>query len=364
MAPAHAMINGLAVSFARITMLAKIPTSTTGIAPAGPDNIGLDAGQAVMVSLQIAMSIMLAFVIQVAMILPLLGLAVGLFIRIVILWITTAFMPFSFLGYVINGKLGTTIFEFETDIWKEFLIAAFLPVTVAIPIVIGFIMLSAVATVPAPPGLDGSLTIGVPLLAGVKTWWQLLWMMAAIGIIWTGAFTALSKSKITGKFTDKIKGFGESVFGTVAKIPLLTPIPLPNMNANLGTLVNAHKIAGGVITSMTSGTNNLTLEEAFKQRMGLVPGAANIDQTAATLRNQDANTDKIVIAVRELQNAGLNAAQRDTHFKSIRDALGPEHSHLSNGQTISLIQNIALSTNAPNQFKDANTAEHIRTLRE
>ncbi len=330
MAPAHAMINGLAVSFARITVLATIPTSTIGRGGAPP----LNDTQAAMVSLEIAMSVMLAFAIQLAVILPLLGLAVGLFIRIVILWVTTAFMPFSFLGYVINGKLGTNIFEFETDIWKEFLNAAFLPVTIAIPFVIGFIMLSAVATVPAPPGLSESLTIGVPILSGVKTWWQLLWTMAAVGIIWTGAFAALSKSKIIGKFTDKIKGVGESVFGSIAKIPLLVPLPLP-FARNVGGLANLPRNLSGAMTTITSGRSDLTPGQAFRQSVGIGGNGGENDpvRLAETLRNDRDNAQKIVDAVRAVE--GAVGADRQGKMDELKTAFG--HSEMSNIEALTLL---------------------------
>ncbi len=321
MTSAHAMINGLAVSFARITMLAKVPTSTTGIAPGG----GLTASKAVMVSFQVAVSVMLAFVIQLALVLPLLGLAVGLFIRIIVLWITTAFMPFSFLGYVINGKLGTNVLKNDVDIWEEFINAAFLPVVVAIPIVIGFIMLSAVAQIPAPPS-SSSLTIGIPILAGVKTWWQLLWMMAAVGIIWTGAFKALARSKIVGGFTEKIKGFGEQVFGGLAQAPLLIPLPLPGgakSGINLGTLVHGPKILADVVRASASGTSGKSFGEILGSRFG--GGATEETGIATDKLNRAAagNTDRMIQALTAIKTGGatMPVAERQGHFDTIKAIL-------------------------------------------
>ncbi len=338
MTSSHAMLNGLAVSFARITMLARIPTSTAGLGAVG----GLTTNQAVRVSFQVAISVMLAFGIQLAVLLPLLGLAVGLFLRIIILWVTTAFMPFAFLGYVINGKLGTNVFEFETDIWKEFINAAFLPAMVAIPFVIGFIMLSAAARIPAPPGMFG-LTISMPILAGVKTWWQILWMMAAVGIIWNGAFKALSRSKIIGQFTDKIKGFGESVFSGLAQAPLLVPIPLPGggPGTNLGTLVHGPKLLSDSVKLAASGTSGKSFGDIVTSKFGggAASGAESASGVAESIKQGRINTDNLIKAIKDLNAPGLTAPQREDKFKEIRSTLNI-NAATSNGDTVKLLQDM------------------------
>lgn len=228
---AHAMINGLAVSFIHIQAMSQIPRGIGGGGGGG------GAAAAFQTTFNLVLNIFMTALMQAILILPLLGLAVGLFIRIIILWITIAFMPFTFLGYVITGKLGTNIFGFEIDIWKEFINAAFLPVVVAVPFVIGFIMLSTVAKIPSPAGFQQAF--GIPLLAGITTWWALLWMFAAIGIIWIGAFTALARSKITGNITNKIKGFGDTIFGIGKQLPLQIPFPVPigGKQVNFGQLL-------------------------------------------------------------------------------------------------------------------------------
>ncbi len=347
MTPAHAMLNGLAVSFARVSVLSQVPTTIAGLGGGG-----LNANQAVRVSFQVAMSIFLAFVIQIAVLLPLLGLAIGLFIRIIILWVTTAFMPFSFLGYVINGKLGTDVFEFETNIWKEFLNAAFLPAMVAIPLVIGFVMLTTVAQMPAPPGMF-ALVLGVPILAGVKTWWQLLWTMAAIGILWTGAFKALSKSKLVGGFTDKIKGFGESIFGGLAQAPLLIPIPLPGgaKGTNLGTLVHGPKILADSVRAAASGTTGKSFSDIVKSRFGMGDNGSRDPTIITDNLNRAArqNTQDIIKAVQDL-NGGLVGNDRQVKFDEIRKNLGVD-AGLSNRETIDLLKKMMTVKNPNEQLK-------------
>lgn len=316
----HLMINGLVVNFAKVLNLVKIPQAI-----AGP---GAAAGGKV-VSLQILMGVLFALLIQLAVLLPLIGLVIGLLIRIVILWVTIAFMPFTFIGYVINGKLGTD-FGFGVDIWKEFISAAFLPMFVAIPITIGFIMLLTVVNVPSPSGFP--LTFGVPLIYGVRSWWTMLWMVAAIGILWKGAFAALKKSEFIGGFTEKIKGFGENIFSAAMHVPLITPLPLPGMN--LGTLFNAPRIGADVIRTVARGTSGTTVPALLRQSLnpqgagaGAPVNAATIDRTTELFRNDVDNTNKIVLAIAALKNTGSKQAfMDDAAIKMVINHLGPQAS--------------------------------------
>jgi hypothetical protein len=360
MSSANTIINGLAVSFARISVLAKIPASKTppGIPLPVPSPGGLPAKDAVMISFQIAISIMLSFAIQLAVILPLLGLAVGLFLRIVILWVTTAFMPFSFLGYVVNGKLGTAVFGFETDIWKEFINAAFLPAVVAIPFSIGFVMLSAVANIPEPAGAF-PLVMKMPIIAGVDRWWQLIWTMAAIAIIWTGAFKALARSTLVSGITEKIRGFGEGVFSGIAHAPLLIPLPLPGgakSGMNLGTLVHGPKIAADTIRLAAGGRTgkgaSQLLSEAFGG--GGKRGIEETDRLAERLKiSGDTNTNKLIDAIRGINTAATDV-DRNGHFKKIHEALeaaGIEHNKNSEFDMKKLLEDMAHSKKAPTELQ-------------
>lgn len=321
MKASHAMLNGIAVSFARLTELNKIPTTIAGTGP-------LAVGQAVQVSIQIAVNILMAFFVQIALVLPLLGLTLGLLIRIIVIWVTTAFMPFSFLGYVINGKLGTNVFGFETNIWDEFVNAALLPAKVGIPIVIGFIMLNSVARIslPNPGGLPINFT--VPLLSGVNDWWALIWLFAAVGIIWKGSFDALAKSKITGQFTEKIRAFGQTVAGGVAQLPLLTPIPLPGLpNANLGTLVNGPRLAADAIRLSASGASTESFGDTLKRRFGARgpaggpnannPGNLSAEEFAKQIDSGNRNADKIIQALERLKTA-MAAGDEDGRKDAVR----------------------------------------------
>ncbi len=311
---AHAMINGMAVSFIHIDALTQIPPDVFGLpAAAGGAMANFET------TLKIMINIMMVFIVQVGVVLPLIGLGVGLFIRILILWVTIAFMPFTFLGLVINGKLGTNIFGFETDIWKEFINAAFLPAVVGIPFVIGFIMLKTVAKIPSPAGFPQDW--GIPMINGVGSWWAFLWMMAAVAIIYTGAFAALRRSAITGKITDRIKAFGDSTFGAVAQLPLLTPLPLPAGSKseikNLGGLLHAPGKIGQQIRLRARGDD----PNAEPVR---VAGADRAQVNESNVKAKE-NTDNIIRAINGLSLAGIGTKEFTANLNLLQSRVGGDN---------------------------------------
>ncbi len=316
----HVMINGLVVNFARVLDLTKIPAAIRGGGGGG-------IVRGFFSQLQLLMGVAFATVIQLATLLPLVALAVGLLIRILILWLTAAFMPFVFLGYVINGKLGTNVFGFEVDIWQEFISAAFIPTMVAIPITIGYVILNAVTSVTAPK----SSAIAIPLLYGVQSWWAMLWMIAGIAVLWKGSFAALSKNKTIGGMTDKIKGFGEQVGGSVAKLPLLTPLPIGGGGMNLASLVHAPRAISDIINVSASGrpgTGDVrkNIREAFGGREA-ADDPATVDAMATKLSTSGkADAEKIVAAINKLKTAEFakdtNPTQRAEQVEIIRQKVG------------------------------------------
>lgn len=355
MKPTHAMINGMAVSFVKITELATVPT---GSIPAG-----LGTADAIKTSLRIGLSIMLAFLVQIAVVLPLIGMAIGFLIRIIILWMTTAFMPFAFLGYMKSGKLGISEFGFEIDIWKEFITAAFLPATVGIPLVVGFIMLTTVAAVPAPSGMPFDL--GIPMISGVTSWWAMLWVFAAIGIIWKGCFSALKKSEIIGNITEKLRATGESVAGGIARLPLLTPIPLPGLpNANLGSVVNAPRFLADAVRTSASGYSGKSFTDTVKERFGGAaagggaPGGVDTVELARKLKT--ASHGDALLIVDAIKNK-LGTADEAAGMQAIKEALGRMgHAGLNDHDSLTVLQQTAAHHTGTDALSGADIKEKIR----
>ena len=335
MEPAYAMLNGLAVSFANLTNLPKVPAAAAIL------NAPITTGQAAITTFQILMSVVFSFVVQIMIVLPLLGMAVGFFARIIIVWVTTAFMPFSFLGYLFTGKLGTNFLGLEDYIWKPFLVAAFLPVSVGIPIVVGFILLSASASI-SPPPIALSSQWAAPIMAGMQSLWQMFWMLAAIMIIWIGSFTALSKNKLTAGITNSIKGFGDWVAKGAAQLPLITPIPLQGGAKSAGQLLREGGAHLGAIGDVGFGRAS-TREEAFRRRMG--GNAAEAASLANTLSNDETKTRKIRDAITNLRTATGN--DRKTHIEEIHRQLGWAAGSRSGADTLDMVREIANNNRAP-----------------
>ncbi len=330
---ASAMLSGMLTSFIKIHGLTKVTASLAGDG---------GAGTTFTVTLLVLINILMTFFIQTVILFPLLGLAVGLFIRIMILWITISFMPFGFLGYVITGKFGTEVAGNTVDIKKEFINAAFLPVLVAIPMVIGFIMLSVMSKIPVPPG---NMTWSVPLLAGFQNPWQLMWALAACAIIWIGTFTVLSRSKITGMFTDKIKGFGEGLLRAGSQIPLLIPLPVGPKGANIGSLVNAPKDLAREINVRARS------QSIIPGQGGPAGGSGAVDPSAAAgaLASNKTNTDNIVRAINELKNATGN--DRSNAILNIQNTIGGKRGR-SEAETLKDLKDVASNAKAPKELSD------------
>ena len=208
------IINGLVVNYARLATLAQLR-------PGGPPAEGvLQIGQLIM----FLAKMIVVLLIHIALFFPLLAMTVAFFIRIPIIWFTMAFMPFTFLGFV----MGERFVDLDTMklLWNKFLTAAFLPTMVAVPITIGFVMITAGLSTP-PPEIPADIALlngAVPLFQGISDFWQILWLMIALFVLWSGVFAALKKDEIIAKFVQPIESMGETLGRLAYKLPLAAPI--------------------------------------------------------------------------------------------------------------------------------------------
>lgn len=218
------VLHGLVVNHARMQWLAKIRPREADVRL--PQNNDLLRQSPELLGFMAKLVIVL--IIHVAIVFPLVAMVAAFFIRIPVLWVSMAFMPLIALGFAFpklrEGEYGDLFWK-----WQEhFLQAVFLPVRVAIPFVIGFIMLNAGAQLPVPDNF-GNVAI-VPIIVGVSNWWQVLWMAIAMFIIWKYSFDALKSDKagFMGMFTEKIQSIGSSLGSVAMQIPTSIPfIPMP-----------------------------------------------------------------------------------------------------------------------------------------
>lgn len=260
---AYGMINGLVMNFGKLPVLTRVIQKPSTPGDAGTDDERLQEYLIFLIHL------LFILVLMMMLFLPLAAMFVVFMIRIPIIWVTIAFMPFMFIGFVIGDKMG----KFDTmEIFKHFVKAAFLPAAVAIPFAAGFIVLGQLHAVACPTDLPGVAEILCsptgPIVYGTNTLWQLLLMLISFFILWQGFWMAISIDDIYVNATSGIKSLGESVGKTAIKLPLSAPV-LPigkkgEMKSVLGLddavrRVNANLSSGeGPIKSILGGSGDAT----------------------------------------------------------------------------------------------------------
>jgi hypothetical protein len=219
------ILNGLIVNHARLRTL--IPISDLNdlrLGGAGPVQLETATDYLRLAAMPIKIIIVLLF--HVALFFPLLALVAAFFLRIPILWITMAFMPLVALGYVVPDNLFGE-FNPKKVIMEQFIGAVMLPVKVAVPFTIGFILVNA-GSQSSPPDIFNQ-AIPLAVFSDISSLWQIMWMIIALFIIWKYSFEALKGGgEMVNLLTDKIKGFGDATLELAKKAPLSVPfIPLP-----------------------------------------------------------------------------------------------------------------------------------------
>lgn len=293
-APSSTILNGLIINHARLMGLASVPPSVKN------DEISS--------LIMFLMKEAIVLLLHVALFFPLAAMMLAFIIRIPILWLTIAFMPFMVLQFVVPEKFTE---GYPQKIWDHFLKAAFLPAIVAIPLTVGFIMVNAAQKAGI---LDNLRTVEFPLTGNISDFQEMLWLIMTIGILWVGVFSTLEKMGIMAMGSQAIKGAGEGLGKFAIKTPLSIPfIPLPGggttslLNAgrtvkNVGQLDNPSEL----IASLRNGGIGPKAASAAKP---FIDDAAKMDALNESVQKlTDAMNTKDVTQ----QQAGVQKFQTDT----------------------------------------------------
>lgn len=324
---ASGIISGLIFNHGRLPHLAQVPNLTGGGAPSSDP---LDQISFFLMFIVNAFFLMgLSFTLLLAM----LALMVAFLIRIPILWMTMAFMPFMFVGFVIEDKMG----NFNTmKIFEHFVKAAFLPAVTAIPLSVGFIVINAIAFSPAPPAAMVLETSLGHFLPGVGNLWVLLWQITVVLIIWHGFWMALSIDSIYTKSTSAIRGFGGSVGTLAATLPLNVPI-LPAPKDEHGNTIKGADgkdmpaMTLGQASMLPGGLKNLSRRGQLNkdQVLGLLGrGQDNVSAASQSLQGSDAvrnavssnNMTALATTIKNL-DSNLKSLTPDKQYEAMRRAL-------------------------------------------
>lgn len=294
------ILNGLVVNHARLSQLAMVTrTKLTGT---------------ISDSIVFVMREMVVIVIHIALFFPLLALLVALIIRIPVLWLTMAFMPFYFLSWIVpeEAPFMNEVKDAAKKIWEWFLKAAFLPAAVAVPLSVGFIMANAATRV----AFDGLTGIPFNLIDGMGSFAQLLWVLMVLAILWSGTFAVLTMmmGDMPGaSIIGSIKNTGEQAGKFAAELPLST-IPVPGVTG-AGNLLNLKNMLSP--SALRSAINT---KEGAKGLFGA--GGQNKRASSTVTQEIVKDSDKgkdITKALEKFTDA--NDANRDAAFDKLREAL-------------------------------------------
>lgn len=295
------ILNGLVVNHARLSQLAMV--TRTKLSGTISDSIVFVLRE------------MVVIVIHIALFFPLLALLIALIIRIPVLWLTMAFMPFYFLSWIVpeEAPFMNEVKDTAKKIWEWFLKAAFLPAAVAVPLSVGFIMANAGTRVK----FDALTGIPFNLIDGMGSFAQLLWVLMVLAILWSGTFAVLTMmmGDMPGaSIIGSIKNTGEQAGKFAAELPLST-IPVPGVTGagnllNLKNMLNPQALRQAINTP--SGVKGLFGPEGQNKR-------ASSAATQAIIKDPDKGKD-ITEALEKFSGATTDT-QRSNEFIKLREAL-------------------------------------------
>ena len=287
----------------------------------------------------------LVLVYFIAALFPIAAMTVVFFIRIPIIWFTVAFMPFMFIGFIMGDKMG----EFDTlRIFKHFVKAAFLPTVVAIPLTIGFIMISAGIQSPCPAVIAKKIPAlcqggGFQLFPGLSTTWIMLWNVLALVVIWLGFFFALKIDTIYERTGVWFRNAGQSL----AKLPLAMPI----IPVGGGKFTSAKRIGevsqqpdlafsyadkgesiGKVLRDTLSKTDNTDPTVAPKRQKEVTDALGGKDNVQQLIRSNKTNMQKLAKAINDKAGNNITVNEAINAVRTNNEGIIPEK-ELSNKLT-------------------------------
>jgi hypothetical protein len=296
---AHSYIlNGLILNHGRLIGLTAPP----------PAAAGATISQMIMFMLQLGV----VLIIHVALFFPLAAMMLAFAIRIPVIWLTVAFMPFIILQYIIPGEWA----EYPKRIQSLFVKAAFLPAIVGVPLTIGFIMINAGQQAPT---FQGFQQIGFRLTNNISDFYSLLWLIMSLGIIWVGVFAVLEKMDIMAWGGQAIKSTGQALGSVAVKAPLHVPLPMLGGNSILGM---ARSINPNNVNNALNNSPNLQAAIAqLKSGAKINPQAAKIQQSATKNVNDAAHMTKLDTHIQALTRA-VSQADKDKAMQDISAHVG------------------------------------------
>ncbi len=355
------ILNGLIINYGRLRNLTVItdPRPPTG---APTDFSTFDA---LLTSGAYIVKLAIVLVIHVAIVFPLMAMVAAFFMRIPVLWITMAAMPLVALGFVAGEKLGD--FNPMKIVWEQFLSAVLLPVKVAVPFTVSFILFNVGSTA-RPPDVQALTQLVRPLsiFSDISSIWQMLWMLIALFILWKYSFEILKKDELMGKFAGKFEELGQSLGSVAMKIPMSAPIiPGPGGATSVTRMLRA-----GNLREIEAGlSRGDTIGEVLRNRGSVLAGGRAPDSERRTREAGEAITKVAATldpsSVTAITNLVTHAsrppatvqAELTTLINNVRSQAG-----ISAATTDEEVLNAIMTSDSAGRFRDETLRRQLRDL--
>ena len=308
----QSILLGLVFNHGRITELTKVRNPSNNSPPSGGSGANSNQTQKLFMVL---FNTAFAFILMLALFLPLLAMVIAFTIRIPVLWITIAFMPFMFLGFVLGDKMKIGNQSLNSMvIFQKFVASAFLPFALAIPLSAGFILLNAAAYLAEnSTKFPAHQYIHNMPIRGVATFLDLLWLIMTFLVFWIGTFAAFKIDEVYSNVSEPIRQWGEGLGKGIAKLPLRMPfLPIPGGKAPISAIA-------GLPGMVEHGGKNLAEGKPFSQGLDKYFGGGGGGNA------------------QQMQNLKTNIKSNTTVHNSIKTNIGNMNSDLNNKTKINAL---------------------------
>ena len=184
-----------------------------------------------------------ALLFMIVTIVAFLVMGVVLFERVVVVWMNIILSPLGVLMFAVKdfGVEGPGLEEKGIGIGK-FIKFAFLPALMGLPLVLGYILISAGKKLTGTVQ-SGTIVFETEIINRVHTIHQILWYALAVGVLWSSVSVAEGTAVYMKGVVEGVTGVAKSVGGFVAKLPLYAQF-IPIGSANKGEEQKAFSLKG------------------------------------------------------------------------------------------------------------------------
>lgn len=319
---ASGILSGLAMSHARLPTINQVSNPIGSTPPSNPV-------QMTRVFIEALIKLIWTLALGIVMALVQIMMFIAFLIRIPVLWITIAFMPFMFVGFIIGDKMG----QFNTmRIFNHFVKAAFLPTVIAVPLAVGYILINELQFASNPRfNPPGGASSGFSLPGEIKSKWQIIWQIMTVIVIWQGVKAALKIDEIYSNATRGVQSFGDNLGKIAANAPLNIPI-IPVGKDGKGNTKFATAGEGiGKVGTLASLSQQGRLKPSKVQEVLSGQSSFNFSNTVNIAKGFGGVGD-VAAKKTELQNAFGNSGikNRDEFVKKLKE----EYEAANNGQKL------------------------------